>query len=104
MPGTGIEGALSTARRIKRKLDNSCLSTDKGPIKVTASMGVGTYRPLSDLPATQFLDKVDGLLYLAKERGRNRIVHEDIPLHHPSEGLSSEEKKALLSGVWNHDD
>jgi diguanylate cyclase (GGDEF)-like protein len=104
MPGTGIEGALSAARRIKRNLENSPLPTEKGSIKITASMGVGTYRPFSKLSATEFLEQVDHLLYLAKERGRNCIVHEDISLYQPSEGLSAEEKKALLNGVWNYAD
>ncbi len=104
MPGTGLEGALSAARRLKRSIEEHNFGWEARPIKITASMGVGTYRPFSTLSATEFLAQVDRLLYLAKERGRNRIVHEDLPEKKPLEGLSSEEKKALLSGVWNHDD
>lgn len=104
MPGTGLEGALSAAKRLKRSIENFRFGTKERPIRITASIGVGTYRPFESLGAEEFLAQVDQLLYAAKQGGRNCIVHEDIRLRSSPEGLSSEEKKALLKGVWKHDD
>ncbi len=106
LPSTGLEGAVSAARRLKRSIENHNFGLPTKPIKLTASFGVGTYSPFANWSATEFLDHVDHLLYLAKKRGRNCIVHEDIAIQKSLdlEGLSSEEKRALLNGVWDHDD
>ena len=106
LPGTGFDGALSAAWRLKRRLDETNFGTPDRPIKITVSMGVGTYRPLLGLSAKEFLEKVDRLLYAAKQRGRNLIVHEKEAALEESrlEGLSQEEKEALVKGVRPYDD
>ncbi len=106
LPGTGFDGALSAAWRIKRRLDENNFGTPDRPIKITVSMGLGTYRPLLGLSAKEFLDKVDKLLYAAKQKGRNLIVHERESGLDESylEGLSQEEKEALVKGVRPYDD
>lgn len=105
LPGTGFEGALSAARRFQKRLSQEEFGPSENPFKVTVSMGVGTYRPLSKLSAQEFLKEVDYFLYRAKEAGRNQIFPsspEDKLAPEP-EGISLEERQAL-KGVWLHDD
>ncbi len=104
IPGTGIEGAISAAKRLRKSIESHRFGTSEQPIRITVSMGVSTYSPFSPLSAEEFLAKVDQLLYAAKEKGRNCIVHELVSIRHLPEGLSSEEKEALIRGVKNHDD
>ncbi|NPB09978.1 MAG: GGDEF domain-containing protein [Thermodesulfobacteria bacterium] len=106
LPGTGFEGALSAAWRLKKRIEETNFGTEERPIHITASMGLGTYRPLENLSARDFLEKVDRFLYAAKNRGRNVIVYESDRTFHEEhlEGLSHEEKKALMEGVRPYDD
>jgi diguanylate cyclase (GGDEF)-like protein len=105
LPGTGFEGALSAAWRLKKRISETLFGPPQKPVKITVSMGLGTYRPLLGLSAKEFLDRVDRLLYAAKNRGRNLIVHEeDFIREEQLEGLSQEEKLALLGGVSAYDD
>ncbi len=106
LPGTGFEGALSAAYRLKKRIEETNFGSQERPIRVTASMGLGTYRPLEDLEAEKFLEKVDRFLYAAKNRGRNIIVYESDRAFHEEhlEGLSHEEKRALMGGVRPYDD
>ncbi len=105
LPGTGFEGALSAAWRLKEKFIRENFGSPEKPIKITASMGVETYRPLSGLSAQEFLKKVDQLLYQAKESGRNKIVTAEPKTHDSTEfeGITYDERQALKE-VWHHDD
>ena len=104
IPGTGIEGAISAAKRLRESIERHRFDTSKQSLRITVSIGVGTYSPFSTLNAEEFFAKVDQLLYTAKERGRNCIVHELVSPRSLPEGLSTEEKEALVKGVTNHDD
>ena len=105
LPSTGFEGALSAAWRLKQKIAQTNFGSEKRPIRLTVSMGFGTYRPLQGLSAKEFLNRVDQLLYAAKHRGRDLIVHEDERgLEEITEGLTPEEKIALMGGVNAYDD
>ncbi len=106
LPGTGFEGALSAAWRLKKRVEETNFGDPAQPIRLTTSIGLGTYRPLEGLNAKEFLEKVDHFLYAAKNRGRNVIVYESdrsFPERH-LEGLSHEEKKTLMEGVRSYDD
>ncbi|AEH44155.1 diguanylate cyclase [Thermodesulfatator indicus DSM 15286] len=105
LPTTGSEGAFAVAKRLKRSINEALFGPKDKPFHITASMGVGTYRPLSGLSAEEFLAKVDKLLYQAKEAGRNCIVtdQEEQILSTEQDGITYEEREAL-KGVWQYDD
>ncbi len=105
LPGTTFEGALSAASRLREKIRKENFGPEESPINITASMGVGTYRPLNGTSPQEFLSQVDALLYQAKEKGRDLIMPEREPpaKAEPLEGVSFEERQAL-KGVWSHDD
>jgi diguanylate cyclase len=68
-PNEGAERILNRLRAIVADLDWSALSPD---LKVTISAGVATLA--AHEKADTFLARADSALYLAKARGRNRIV------------------------------
>ncbi|MFZ5427925.1 MAG: diguanylate cyclase [Thermodesulfobacteriota bacterium] len=69
MPQTGIEGALSCARKLGQSI--GCHDFGIGRA-VTVSLGVAQYDPGETIQA--FIRKVDNALYQAKRTGKNRVV------------------------------
>ncbi|MBN2617102.1 MAG: GGDEF domain-containing protein, partial [Spirochaetales bacterium] len=69
-------GANIVASRINKALHEAKLPHCKSPINqyITVSMGIAT---ISDKECTflELLDKSDKALYVAKESGRNTIIH-----------------------------
>ncbi len=75
MPQTGIEGALSCARKLGQTIACNDFGIGKS---VTVSLGVAQYET-GDTPHT-LIRKVDDALYQAKKTGKNRVVTAgDIP-------------------------
>ncbi len=74
LPQTDADNARMIAERIRSQIDQSFFSNSQGQrhIKATISIGIAVY-PNGSLSATQLLEKVDKALYLAKNRGRNRV-------------------------------
>ncbi|MBU1171980.1 MAG: diguanylate cyclase [Proteobacteria bacterium] len=75
LPRTGFAGALHVAEQIRSYFDLSelksqTLATRLG--KVTLSLGLAMYEPGETLEA--LIDRSDKSLYLAKEKGRNRVA------------------------------
>ncbi len=74
LPHTNIGDALVTAERIRVKLSRSTFNTNDGPLNYTVSVGVTEMRPDdADESVESILKRVDDALYLAKNRGRNRV-------------------------------
>jgi diguanylate cyclase (GGDEF)-like protein len=73
MPETGHEPALIAAERIRRQVEITALPTEKGPARVTISLGVATFEPGSDLSLNQLIKNADDALYAAKGNGRNQV-------------------------------
>lgn len=72
LPETPLKGALMVAEEIRAAIEAMQVETEKGLIKVTASLGVAEYSALvEDLPMLVRL--ADTALYAAKEHGRNRV-------------------------------
>jgi diguanylate cyclase (GGDEF)-like protein len=72
LPDTPDDEAVRTLNRLREiiaDLDWSAFSTG---MQVTISAGVATLKP-DETPET-FLARADSALYIAKARGRNRIV------------------------------
>jgi two-component system, cell cycle response regulator len=74
MPDTDITHAYQVGERLR-----ACVASDEFAIgdgrniRVTASVGIGTLESPDDTPETMF-KRADSALYIAKRRGRNRVV------------------------------
>ncbi|MCE9583404.1 MAG: sensor domain-containing diguanylate cyclase [Planctomycetes bacterium] len=63
---------LETAGRIREAVAKSGISTSRGPVTVTVSVGIATLRP-EDVSFAGLLGRADAALYHAKLTGRNRV-------------------------------
>lgn len=73
VPSVDVVGAMALAERIRSAVSVSAISTQFGDVIVTASLGLAiSDNPRSDDPQ-ELLRRADGALYLAKQRGRNRV-------------------------------
>ncbi len=82
MPETNLSGATTIAERIRREVERATFETPEGPLQVTISIGLATWRP-PGLSKQELIDRADQCLYHAKHSGRNRTVSE-LPLSDPS--------------------
>ncbi|MCU7939456.1 MAG: GGDEF domain-containing protein [gamma proteobacterium symbiont of Bathyaustriella thionipta] len=74
LPGTSINGAMTVAEQVREAISSGNLTdreTDTSYGKVTVSIGATQFR-VSDL-SNELIGRADKALYLAKERGRNRV-------------------------------
>jgi diguanylate cyclase (GGDEF)-like protein/putative nucleotidyltransferase with HDIG domain len=72
MPNVGIDAAMEAAERLRQGIASTSISN----ISVTASLGVSALT-LGAREPHALLDQADKALYLAKQRGRNRVVRWD---------------------------
>lgn len=70
LPGTGLDHALEVAGRLRATVERQ-LKT--GSPQVTVSFGVATF-PDHGATVDELMRRADEALYLAKARGRNRVV------------------------------
>lgn len=70
LPETGIDGAVSVARKINNSIEMTTFKVNRPGINVTASLGVCEYRPGESF--TDCLKRVEQAMSLAKVNGRNR--------------------------------
>lgn len=73
MPDTDMTHAYQVGERLR-----ACVASDEFPIgaeqiRVTASVGIATLETPDDTPEVMF-KRADSALYIAKKRGRNRVV------------------------------
>jgi len=73
LEATDEAGALQLANRIREDVGNLVMDSDKGPFKVTMSIGVSTF-PADAEDRAELIERADLALYHAKESGRNRVV------------------------------
>lgn len=82
LPFTPIEDAMDVARKVKMMISKVNLmdSSNKGNDikKVTISMGVISFKSDFKEKPKELIKHLDNLLYEAKNRGRNRIISEDL--------------------------
>ncbi|MFO7813442.1 MAG: GGDEF domain-containing protein [Pelovirga sp.] len=93
LPETELHAAIPVAERIRLALAESPLQQEGLQLKLTASLGLATYRPYSLSSAAELISQADHYLYQAKQGGRNRLCHTDVS---PPESISNEEKQSLL--------
>ena len=72
LPGSSLPAAQAFAQRICERLVERPLSVGRQPVQATVSIGIAAI-VADDLSADAVLSRADGALYLAKERGRNRV-------------------------------
>jgi two-component system cell cycle response regulator len=71
MPETDGAGALVIAERIRIRLEEATFPTERGPVRVTLSLGVATF-PGDGKDKARLVEVADACLYHAKRSGRNR--------------------------------
>ncbi len=74
LPGCDEFGALNFAERVRRRICDSMIETDKGPVAVSVSLGVTCVEDAADKNSDLVIAEADSALYQAKRSGRNRVV------------------------------
>jgi len=73
MPDTDLEHAYQIGERLRACIAADEFTVSDNSVRITASVGIGTLENSNDTPETMF-KRADKALYLAKRRGRNRVV------------------------------
>ena len=74
LPGTGMEGAVFVAEKIREIIQDSAISTaDDKTVKFTLSLGVASHKKESG-SFEEIISEADEMLYLSKKKGRNRVT------------------------------
>lgn len=73
LPETSLVGAATTAERVRQQIAATEITTDTGPLSVTASFGVASMSVDAD-DIAGMLAAADEALYQAKVSGRDRVV------------------------------
>ena len=76
---TPVTEAAAVAERLRSKIQETVVDSEKGPIKITASFGVsdyiGTGNALArDRMLSEFVTTADRAMYASKNAGRNRVT------------------------------
>jgi len=80
------EKAYAVAERIRTVFAQAALEVDNRPVAATVSIGLAHCdQPVFDL--AEMLAQADQALYLAKERGRNRIEVASLGMFRPNDGV-----------------
>lgn len=77
LPGTGLDGALELAERLRQRIAESRVEYPGGGLGVTISLGVAEVTDGDSLET--ILKRADEALYRAKESGRNRVEQAGSP-------------------------
>jgi diguanylate cyclase (GGDEF)-like protein len=72
LPNADTEAAISFGQRVQRRASGTPLIDGDIHVSLAVSIGIDNMR-MTDVGAYQSLARGDKALYLAKERGRNRI-------------------------------
>lgn len=73
--GADLDHGLRFAERLRAELADLTVAVPGGTVQVTASFGVATLHP-DDPDVDAVLRRADAAMYVAKDRGRNRVVVE----------------------------
>lgn len=77
--GIALEGARVVGDRLREGIAALTVETDKGPLKVTISVGCASVASLPEPTVEALVQAADQRLYAAKHAGRNRVVASDPP-------------------------
>ena len=73
LPESTLEGAMTVAERLRKRIAEAPMQVDDALLHVTASFGVAAYGPDNET-VDDLLAAADQVLYVAKRTGRNRVV------------------------------
>jgi diguanylate cyclase (GGDEF)-like protein len=73
LEGSGEQGGLQMAERIRQEIEKMVLHNESGPVRVTLSLGLAVY-PDHGTDKERLISRADQALYRAKKQGRNRVV------------------------------
>lgn len=74
MPETNAPSAVQVAERLRLKISDLKIETDKGIVRITASLGVLLIKEDNRQTLDQMIEQVDQAMYRAKRHGRNRVA------------------------------
>ncbi len=92
LPDTNLAASIPVAERIRQRIAESPLTISGKSLKITVSLGIATYADQQEINVTELVEQADRYLYQAKETGRNRVCHAEIP---SVDIVTTEEKQAL---------
>lgn len=76
LPGASVEKAIEIAEHIRSNVENNAILCGEHTIRITASFGVCSIKPApgaSGVSVENLIESADNKLYLAKNKGRNRV-------------------------------
>jgi diguanylate cyclase (GGDEF)-like protein len=76
LPGIDGQGACRVAEQMLAKVHSTVVERDGHRVELRCSIGVAACVPGPDGKADQLVTSADAALYLAKERGRGRLVYQ----------------------------
>ncbi|MBD1602386.1 GGDEF domain-containing protein [Pseudomonas typographi] len=78
LPSTPSDGGLCVAERLRASINDIRVNYRGTPVPVTCSIGLATIYPEVEMEGPSLLlERADKALYLAKQKGRNRVEAED---------------------------
>ncbi|WP_200375835.1 sensor domain-containing diguanylate cyclase [Thiocystis violacea] len=78
LPETDIRTASLTAERLRAMFDTQPIDTERGPLRLTVSLGVAAISAGETISLETLLDNADRMLYAAKDGGRNQVAIWDL--------------------------
>jgi diguanylate cyclase (GGDEF)-like protein len=73
LPETNYEQAILASERLRKTIAAMPIMLDSKPLQITLSIGVAAFNPTLYPDPSSFIADADRALYLAKQRGRNRV-------------------------------
>lgn len=92
LPDTSLSDSVPVAERIRSQIAATPLQLEEGELRLTASLGIAVYANTARTTPEELVKKADHYLYKAKQDGRNRVCHAQLPI---IDVVSREERDAL---------
>jgi diguanylate cyclase (GGDEF)-like protein len=102
LPGTVLDSAVTFAERLRQRVEQHTFSFEGGTLKRTVSLGVASWPHPRIKGREAMLKAADDALYVAMERGRNRVIRFDSAEFNehtkPDEDADAEENRSSSNG------